>query len=262
MANNAKRATDSDEKAAPAMTEQQRLYTSGGKNPLLAYKHLTVGDTGWGAFILSELYTITFAALPGLLGFGARSFCLPFLLANRPKGLRIGRSVTIRQPGALSIAGNAVLDDFVTLDIRKSKEGAKPEINLGSHVTIGRFSSIVSKNAVITLGNGCNISSHCRIASESKLTIGNSVLIAAYCYIGPGNHRFDDPEKPLIEQGMAEFKGVTIGDNAWIGTRATVLDGVTIGKNAIIGAHSLVTTDVPDNAIAVGTPAKVIRMRN
>jgi acetyltransferase-like isoleucine patch superfamily enzyme len=55
--------------------------------------------------------------------------------------------------------------------------------------------------------------------------------------------------------------GVEIGTNAWLGTRVTVLDGVKIGSNAIIGAHSLVTQDVPDWAVAVGTPARVIKIR-
>jgi acetyltransferase-like isoleucine patch superfamily enzyme len=55
--------------------------------------------------------------------------------------------------------------------------------------------------------------------------------------------------------------GVTIGEHAWLGTRVTVLDGVKIGRHAVIGAHSLVKDDVPDYAVAVGTPAKIIRMR-
>jgi acetyltransferase-like isoleucine patch superfamily enzyme len=52
-----------------------------------------------------------------------------------------------------------------------------------------------------------------------------------------------------------------IGDHAWLGARVTVLDGVKIGRHAIIGAHSLVTCDVPDWGVAVGTPARVIRVR-
>ena len=55
--------------------------------------------------------------------------------------------------------------------------------------------------------------------------------------------------------------GVKIGEHAWLGARATVLDGVTIGKHAIIGAHSLVMEDVPDWGVAVGTPARVIKVR-
>jgi acetyltransferase-like isoleucine patch superfamily enzyme len=56
--------------------------------------------------------------------------------------------------------------------------------------------------------------------------------------------------------------GVDIGENCWIGARATILDGVTVGKNAVIGAHSLVKDDVPENAVVAGTPAKVIKVRD
>jgi acetyltransferase-like isoleucine patch superfamily enzyme len=56
--------------------------------------------------------------------------------------------------------------------------------------------------------------------------------------------------------------GVTIGDHAWLGARVTVLDGVRIGRHAIIGAHSVVKDDVPDFAVAVGAPAKIIRVRD
>jgi acetyltransferase-like isoleucine patch superfamily enzyme len=55
--------------------------------------------------------------------------------------------------------------------------------------------------------------------------------------------------------------GVSIGAHAWLGARVTVLDGVRIGERAIIGAHSLVMDDVPDDAVAVGIPAKVVRVR-
>jgi len=52
-----------------------------------------------------------------------------------------------------------------------------------------------------------------------------------------------------------------IGDDVWLGYGVVVLDGVKIGSGAVIGANSVVTKDVPENAVAVGSPAKVIRMR-
>jgi acetyltransferase-like isoleucine patch superfamily enzyme len=55
--------------------------------------------------------------------------------------------------------------------------------------------------------------------------------------------------------------GVSIGEHSWLGARVTILDGVTIGKHAIIGAHSLVKEDVPDWGVAVGCPARVVKIR-
>ena len=54
-------------------------------------------------------------------------------------------------------------------------------------------------------------------------------------------------------------KPITIGDNVWVGGNSTIVMGVTIGNNVIIGAGSVVTHDIPDNAVAVGNPAKIIR---
>lgn len=105
-----------------------------------------------------------------------------------------------------------------------------------------------------------------------KLTIGR------YCSIGPevmiilgGNHRVDwastypfgslFKEYAHIKKRSVSKGPITIGNDVWIGARATILSGVTIGNGAVIGAGSIVTKDVPAYAIAVGNPAKVIKKR-
>ena len=119
---------------------------------------------------------------------------------------------------------------------------------------------VVSKNAKITLEDGVNISSFCRIATESKICIGKSTLISAYVYIGPGNHSLSSKNnKARISEKMDTMGGVQIGENCWIGARAKILDGVKIGNNSIVGAHSFVNKDVPENVIVAGCPAKIIR---
>ncbi len=245
----------------PAMTAQQQRITSNKQGKLSTYRSLVIGDGGWGYFLGFELYNLLFANLPGALGLGLRTTILPLLLKKSASGLAMGRAVTIREPKRISFGKSVIVDDFVTLDVRATEAKNDSGISIADNSTIGRYTSIVSKNASISLGRACNISSHCRIATESSITIGESVLIAAYCYIGPGNHRFDDVDKPIMSQGMEPGAGVVIGNNVWVGTRATILDGVTIGDNAIIGAHSLVTEDVPANSIVAGTPAKVVRKR-
>lgn len=244
----------------PAMTAQQREFTSPSGSKLARYKKLFVGNQSWGDFALFETYQ-ALSSLPGLFGFGARSLLLPILCKHCGGAIAVGRSVTIRQPSRITLGQGIAIDDFASLDVRSDQENSNAQISLGNRVVIGRYSSIVAKEASIELGDGVNISSHCRVATQSKITIGPSTLVAAYCYIGPGNHRFDDPEQPVISQGMEESTGVSIGKNVWIGTRTTVLDGVTIGDGAIIGAHSLVSSDIPAGAIAYGTPAKVVKMR-
>jgi virginiamycin A acetyltransferase len=86
------------------------------------------------------------------------------------------------------------------------------------------------------------------------------VLLAANVQIPSGGktHYFDDPTKPIREQG-GERKKVTIGAGAWIGTGAIVL--ADVGRGTIVAAGAVVTKPLPDNVIAAGVPAKVIRTR-
>jgi len=86
------------------------------------------------------------------------------------------------------------------------------------------------------------------------------VLLAAGVHVPSGGqtHAFDDPTIPIREQG-GERKLVTIGAGAWIGSAAIIL--ADVGKGTIVGAGSVVTKPLPDNVIAAGVPAKLIRLR-
>ncbi len=86
------------------------------------------------------------------------------------------------------------------------------------------------------------------------------VLLAAGVHIPSGGqtHAFDDPTRPIREQG-GERKLVTIGAGAWIGSAAIIL--ADVGKGTIVGAGSVVTKPLPDNVIAAGVPAKILRPR-
>jgi acetyltransferase-like isoleucine patch superfamily enzyme len=94
----------------------------------------------------------------------------------------------------------------------------------------------------------------------------DKVKIGKYCSIAPGvvivgsNHKFDNTEVFIKEQGIT-IKGIVIEDDVWIGANVTVLDGVKIGKGAIIAAGSVVTKDVNEYYIVGGIPAKVLKSR-
>jgi acetyltransferase-like isoleucine patch superfamily enzyme len=74
------------------------------------------------------------------------------------------------------------------------------------------------------------------------------------------DHGVVEVERPVRLQGIYK-RDVDVGNNVWIGYGACILRGVTIGDNAIIGTNSVVTKDVPANAVVAGLPAKIIRMR-
>lgn len=244
----------------PAMTPQQRMFST--KQSLGAYKYTVVGNKGWLHFTTFELYTLFLSQLPSIAGIALRRLCLAPFFRNCGKGLVVGTGVTFRAPSYISLGRGVVIDDYALVDVRPKEDlTIPPAVDIGDSVYIGRNSIVSAKYGRISLGSGVNIGSHCRIATQTTLEIGNSVLIAAYVYIGGGNHRSSSLDVPLMEQGMDLRGGVKIGANSWIGTKSTIVDGVTIGRDVIVGAHSLVRQDVPDRAIVAGVPANIIRYR-
>ena len=236
-----------------AMTSQQKVFTE-RKHPLSLYKQLIVGrDSSYISLFFVELLFILFKNLQGILGIAFRSLTYPLIFKNFGKGTVVSSGVTIRVPKNISLGKKVIIDDSVVLDVR----GDNASITIGDNVTIARGTIITAKNGHIKLADGVNISTYCRIATQSRIEIGESVLIAAYSYIGPGNHRRDDESTPLIESQMEIKGGVMIGRQTWIGAHTTILDGVKIGDEAIVGAHSLVKSDVQAKTTVFGVPAKV-----
>ncbi|MEH0972532.1 CatB-related O-acetyltransferase [Micromonospora sp. CPCC 205546] len=104
------------------------------------------------------------------------------------------------------------------------------------------------------------------MAALSRIRIGSNVMFGPEVTIRGGNHRVDRVGVPMIavrkQAGDEEHdRGVTIGDDVWVGTRAIILQGVTVGRGAVIGAGAVVTRPVPPYAIVAGNPARVIRLR-
>ena len=112
--------------------------------------------------------------------------------------------------------------------------------------------------ANLSVGSNCEFGYNNHIASIESVMIGDSVLTANNVYISDNIHEYLDVNKPIIQQSI-RFKGaVNVGDGAWIGENVCII-GASIGKNSVIGANSVVTRDVPDFCVAVGSPARVIR---
>jgi len=98
------------------------------------------------------------------------------------------------------------------------------------------------------------------IGCNEHLSIGRNCLIGEYVSIRDNDHEFRVLATPIQDQGQ-RVAPVIIGDDVWIGAKATVTPGVRIGDGCVVGANAVVTHDLPANAIAVGVPARVIRRR-
>ncbi len=168
--------------------------------------------------------------------------------------------MVVRHPHRVSIGDNVIIDDNVLLDARGSKGRG---IVIGDGVVIGRNTMLSMKEGTINIGPNVNISINCALQTSTRIEVGASTIIAPYTNIvAGGNHRFDDPKRPIITQGMVCKGGIVIEDDVWLGARVTVLDGVRIGRGSVIGACSMVNEDIPPMSVAYGVPAKVARSRD
>jgi acetyltransferase-like isoleucine patch superfamily enzyme len=142
----------------------------------------------------------------------------------------------------------------------------KFEIGRDATVVLGRWSWI---------GHGCKIRAHegevsigaksvlgqeCTISSFERVSIGRECIIADRVMMIDFDHGVVEVERPIRLQGIYK-RDVDVGHNVWIGYGACLLRGVSVGENSVIGTNSVVTGDVPENAVVGGVPARVIRMR-
>ncbi len=111
----------------------------------------------------------------------------------------------------------------------------------------------------IRIGSGAFLNLGVMIAAVELVEIGNHCMLANGCFVSDGNHRFDDPHKPVPWQGFTTKGPTRIGDNVWCGANVVVCSGVTIGERCVIGANSVVTSDLAPWSIAAGAPARVLR---
>ena len=114
------------------------------------------------------------------------------------------------------------------------------------------FYTEFGKNLI--LGKAVFINSCCRFQDNGGIEIGDNTMIGQGTTIVTLNHNLNPKTRV-----NATPKPVKIGKNVWIGASCTILPGVSIGDNAVIGAGSVVVKDIPQNTVAVGNPAKVIK---
>jgi acetyltransferase-like isoleucine patch superfamily enzyme len=151
-------------------------------------------------------------------------------------------------------------------------QAVTPDVRLGRDVKLGRFINLygcaigdetkigafveIQKNA--TVGRRCKISSHTFVCEG--VTIGDRVFIGhGVTFINDSYPRATAGSGALQTERDWHVEPTVVRDGASIGSGATVLAKVTIGRNAIVGAGSVVTRDVPDNAVVAGNPAHVLR---
>jgi acetyltransferase-like isoleucine patch superfamily enzyme len=214
--------------------------------------HISVdGIDSVGTFQLAGWY-LRKAFLPGMRGV-VRS--LTFGGSRLP--VFIGSGVSIAYPRHLHMGEFSMIGSRSNI-MAFSLHG----IWLGKRVTIRENAWVQCTSHPANPGEGLWVGNDTYIGPSATLGIGGSVHIGQRCQIGAGvvivaeNHDSEDDGSPSASKVLR--KGVSIGDDCWLGHRVTVLDGVTLGRGCVVGAGAVVTKSFPPGSRVAGVPAKVI----
>ena len=133
-------------------------------------------------------------------------------------------------------------------------------LRLGRWSWLGHGTKIRVHEGVCEIGAKTVLGQECTISAFQHVSIGRECVIADRVMLIDFDHGVVEVERPIRLQGIYK-RDVRVGSNCWIGYGACILRGVSVGDNAVIGTNTVVTKDLPANAVAGGTPARVLRMR-
>lgn len=185
----------------------------------------------------------------------SRGFVAGYRLSNRVRA----KTFSVLAADAFAAFGaRSVLQPPIRLS-------GESQIAIGNDVFVGSGSWLQvlrpggSGVIMLSIGDGTCIAGNCVFIAASSIRLGRQVLVARGVYISDHIHTYEDTSRAVLDQGVSRVEPVTIDDGAWLGENVVICPGVRIGRGAVVGANAVVLEDVPDHALAVGVPAKVVR---
>jgi acetyltransferase-like isoleucine patch superfamily enzyme len=185
-----------------------------------------------------------------------------FMRANRMLSLPYARLLTrfvllkLRYRDRLQTDGICFICPNVHLEI-----GRSARLRIGRWAWIGHGTKIRVHEGEVSIGAKTVMGQECTISAYQHVSIGRECIVADRVMLIDFDHGVTEVDRPIRAQGIYK-RDVHVGNNVWIGYGACVLRGVTVGDNTVIGTSSVVTRDVPENAVVGGVPARIIRMRD
>ena len=139
--------------------------------------------------------------------------------------------------------------------------GKRGKLKFGRFVWIGDGSKIRCHEGVVEIGEKTVMGQECTISAYQNVRIGEQCVIADRAMFIDFDHGIVEVERPIRQQGIYK-RDVRVGANVWVGYGACFLRGTTTGDNSVIGTNTVVTRDIPANAVVAGAPARIVRMRD
>jgi len=171
----------------------------------------------------------------------------------------LGKNCNISHKPNILFRKNVTIENDVTID-----GYAKNKLIFGNNVKVGAYSLVsctshLSKYGVgLTIGNNSAFGRFTEFGAAGGIEIGDDVIAGSYISFHSENHNFSDSSLLIRDQGVTS-KGIKIGNNVWIGAKATFLDGAIIGNNCVVAAGAVVNGIFPNNVIIGGVPAKILK---
>ena len=161
----------------------------------------------------------------------------------------------LRWGGRLQTDGLCFVGPGVRFEI-----GREAVVRLGRWSWIGHGTKIRAHEGEVEIGAKTVLGQECTISAYQHVSVGRECVIADRAMLIDFDHGVVEVERTIRAQGIYK-RDVRVGHNCWLGYGACVLRGATVGDNCVIGANTVVTADIPANAVAAGTPARILRMR-
>ncbi len=194
--------------------------------------------------------------IPTVAGIGVRAVLYRLIL--RMDGVAaIEQGVRIRFADRIRLGRNVYLDQGCYLHAcpRGIDIGENTYIMHGAVLHVYNFRQL--PHAFIRIGRDSLIGEFNVLRGQGGITIGDRVFCAPMVQMLAVNHVYDDPTRPMIEQGITA-QGIEVADDVWIGAGAVLTDGVRVGEGAVVAAGAVVTKDVAPHTVVGGVPARVI----
>ncbi len=162
----------------------------------------------------------------------------------------------LRNPDVVTL-GMVFLGRRVEIEARRGYG----RVVLGRWVHVGDGTALRAHEGTLRVGDKVVFGRYDTVNCYLDVEIGARTLLADWVYVTDFDHRVEDPDMPIKDQGIVKSP-VRIGPDCWLGVRVSVLRGTVVGRGCVLAAHAVVRGEVPDRCVAGGVPARVLKRRS